>query len=93
MKFINELLSRGAKNVSKHQLRTGNQVHPPLYKGRGSCGMGMNDMDAYLLSLINRVNMGSVLDPRGKAMKASSTRSGGKPKTSKYSGKGLKLIK
>ena len=86
MKFINELLSRGAKNVSKHQLRTGNQVHPPLYKGRGrSCsGMGMNDMDDYLLSLINRVNMGS------KAMKAGKA---GKPKTSKYSGKGLKLIK
>jgi hypothetical protein len=84
MKFINELLSRGAKNVSKHQLRTGNQVHPPLYKGRGSCGMGMNDMDDYLLSLINRVNMGSKTMKAGKA---------GKPKTTKYSGKGLKLIK
>jgi hypothetical protein len=85
MKFINELLSRGAKNVTKNQLRTGNQVHPPLYKGRGSCcGMGMNQMDDYLLSLINRVNMGS------KAMKGKAK---GTPKTSKYSGKGLKLIK
>jgi hypothetical protein len=80
MKFINELLSQGAKNVSKHQLRTGNQVQPPLYKGRGSCaGMGMNDMDAYLLSLIKRVNVGKA--PRTPKSK------------SKYSGKGLKLIK
>ena len=56
--YRNSLFSQGAKNVTKFQLRTGNNPSPVLYNGRGmKCGSGIDD---YLLSLIGGVGRMSI---------------------------------
>ncbi|MFY8162161.1 MAG: hypothetical protein ACOVNU_12585 [Candidatus Kapaibacteriota bacterium] len=75
--YRNSLFSRGAKNITKFQLRTGNNPSPSLYNGRGmKCGAGM---DEYLLSLISGISRMSA-KPKRTA-------------TKRRSGAGLKFIR
>ena len=69
--YRNSLFSRGVKNITKSQLRTGNKPIPFLYNGGGmKCGSGIDD---YLLSLIGGVGRMSI---KPKTKTASKRRTG-----------------
>ncbi len=72
--YRNSLFSRGVKNITKSQLRTGNKPIPFLYNGGGmKCGSGIDD---YLLSLIGGVGRMSI-KPKTKTKTKTRSKSGG----------------
>jgi hypothetical protein len=64
--YRNSLFSRGAKNITKYQLRTGNKPIP-YHSGGSCCGSGVASsakLDNYLLSLIGGIGRMSVKPKR-----------------------------